>query len=179
MSGDLNGFVVLGVLWFLVSILTRGKLKSPRPPQPLPRRKPPQTSLPTGLDRTQREGVRLEVVLRQLGRALEEAAQTEAPRSEPAEVSSLEQEVRREVRQPVDLEDEAITIEARRIEAAVARNTGQAAAPQAKPEQRPAQQPADHTRAVGYTARQLRDAVVWREILDPPLSLRGERGGPE
>ncbi len=36
------------------------------------------------------------------------------------------------------------------------------------------QEPADKTATKGYTARQLRDAVVWREILGPPVSLRGE-----
>ena len=41
----------------------------------------------------------------------------------------------------------------------------------------PPQEPnpaADKTATRGYTARQLRDAVVWREILGPPVSLRGE-----
>ena len=36
------------------------------------------------------------------------------------------------------------------------------------------QEPADTTATRGYTVRQLRDAVVWREILGPPVSLREE-----
>jgi hypothetical protein len=34
-------------------------------------------------------------------------------------------------------------------------------------------EPADHTAARTYTPQQLRDAVVWREILGPPVGLRG------
>jgi hypothetical protein len=43
------------------------------------------------------------------------------------------------------------------------------------------QEPADKTATRAYTTKQLREAVVWREILGPPVSLRGEweeeRGG--
>jgi hypothetical protein len=120
-----------------------------------------------------------------LRRALEEAAHASSTADEPvarrrqarsqspelSEVQSLERE-----REPVDLDDEAAGIEARRIQAAADRNAGR------KPEaQRPGalvrQEPADHTSAPRYTPRQLRDAVVWREILDPPLGLRNEREG--
>ena len=34
--------------------------------------------------------------------------------------------------------------------------------------------PADKTATRGYTLQQLRKAVVWREILGPPVSMRGE-----
>ena len=36
-------------------------------------------------------------------------------------------------------------------------------------------EPADQTAPRGYTAKELRDAVVWREILGPPVSERSER----
>jgi hypothetical protein len=76
----------------------------------------------------------------------------------------------------VDLDDEAAGIEARRIQAAADRNAGRK--PEAKqPAALVRQEPADHTSAPRYSARQLRDAVVWREILDPPLGLRNEREG--
>jgi hypothetical protein len=38
------------------------------------------------------------------------------------------------------------------------------------------QEPADQTAVRAYTLKQLRDAVVWREILGPPVSLRGDEG---
>jgi hypothetical protein len=125
-------------------------------------------------------------MLGDLRRALEEAAQTSStadepvarPRQarskslEPSEIRSLEGE-----REPVDLDDEAAGIEAQRIQAAIERNAGRK--PEAKQPTAASigQEPADHTSAPRYTARQLRDAVVWREILDPPLGLRNEREG--
>ena len=36
------------------------------------------------------------------------------------------------------------------------------------------QQPADNTRTRIYTAQQLRDAILWRDILEPPVNLRSE-----
>ena len=35
-------------------------------------------------------------------------------------------------------------------------------------------QPADNTRTRTYTPVKLRDAIAWREILKPPVSLRPE-----
>jgi hypothetical protein len=184
MTGDINGFLVIGALWFVLTLITRAK-GSTRPRRPGPPSYPRPTPLPSRPDPTQQEGVRLQRMLGDLRRALEEAAQasstadelTTNPRQarsqslEAFEVQSLERE-----REPVDLDDEAAGIEARRIQAAIERNAGR------KPEgQRPAalvrQEPADHTSVPRYTARQLRDAVVWREILDPPLALRNEREG--
>ena len=126
------------------------------------------------------------MVLGELRRALEEAAQAGSPSGdtmarprqageslELSEVQSLEGEGERE---PVDLDDEAAGIEARRIQAAADRNAGRK--PEAKqPAPLVRQEPADHTSAPRYSARQLREAVVWREILDPPLALRSEREG--
>ena len=36
------------------------------------------------------------------------------------------------------------------------------------------QQPADNTRTRTYTAQQLRDAIPWRDLLNPPVSPRPE-----
>ena len=149
--------------------------------------KPSESFLPSRQDPTQQEGVRLQRVLGDLRRALEEAAQAGStsgetmarPRQagseelEPSEVQSLEGEGERE---PVDLDDEAAGIEARRIQAAADRNAGRKSAAK-QPAAPVGQEPADHTSAPRYSARQLRDAVVWREILDPPLALRNEREG--
>ena len=126
------------------------------------------------------------MVLGELRRALEEAAQAGSPSGdtmarprqageslELSEVQSLEGEGERE---PVDLDDEAAGIEARRIQAAADRNAGRKSETK-RPAALVRQEPADHTSAPRYSARQLRDAVVWREILDPPLGLRNEREG--
>ncbi|MBA3344021.1 MAG: hypothetical protein H0T44_01770, partial [Gemmatimonadales bacterium] len=37
------------------------------------------------------------------------------------------------------------------------------------------QEPADHTAVRRYSAQQMRDAFVWREILGPPVSERPGR----
>ena len=185
MTGDINGFLVIGALWFVLTLITKAK-GSIRSRQPGPPSYPRPTPLPSRQDPTQQEGVRLQMVLGELRRALEEAAQAGSPSGETmarprqageslelSEVQSLEGEGERE---PVDLDDEAAGIEARRIQAAADRNAGRK--PEAKqPAPLVRQEPADHTSAPRYSARQLREAVVWREILDPPLALRNEREG--
>jgi hypothetical protein len=169
-----------------------------------PGRFPPVPHEPGSLDATQQEGSRLEMILRHLERALDEGSAeqpitlspppTEAGRStswtipsqpeqeeieereslefEP-EIVSLETEVRRQPRLRVDQDHDAEQIEVRRISAAAARDKATTKADHREFDQRIHQEPADKT-AVGYTARQLRDAVVWREILGPPVSLRNE-----
>ena len=185
MTGDINGFLVIGALWFVLTLITKAK-GSIRSRQPGPPSYPRPTPLPSRQDPTQQEGVRLQMVLGELRRALEEAAQAGSPSGETmarprqagesldlSEVQSLEGEGERE---PVDLDDEAAGIEARRIQAAADRNAGRK--PEAKqPAPLVRQEPADHTSAPRYSARQLREAVVWWEILDPPLALRNEREG--
>jgi hypothetical protein len=78
----------------------------------------------------------------------------------------------------VDRDDEAEGIEARRIQAAAARDVARSPADHTKFDERIRKEPAEHTAARGYTAKQLRDAMVWREILSPPVSLRRE-GEPD
>jgi hypothetical protein len=63
---------------------------------------------------------------------------------------------------------------ARRIAAAEAQGKPLTKADHRAFDARIRQEPADKTATRGYTARQLRDAVVWREILGPPVSLREE-----
>jgi hypothetical protein len=90
------------------------------------------------------------------------------------EVTSLETGFSRQGRRRVDQDDEAEGIEARRIKAAAARDVARSPADHAAFDNRIKQEPAEHTATKGYTAQQLRDAMVWREILGPPVSLRRE-----
>ena len=145
----------------------------------------------TGADATQREGSQLEALLRELGRTLEQgsgpvgrAPDRRLPPAEEVEereslevapeVQSLERDPKRQARVEVDQDDEAERIVARRMAAAEAQGKPLAKADHRAFDERIRQEAADKTATKGYTARQLRDAVVWREILGPPVSLRGE-----
>ena len=187
MTGEINGFLVIGALWFVLTLITRAKGKTTRPRQPGSSSYPPPKPLPSRPDPTQQEGFRLQMVLGDLRRALEEAAQPTSPSGGPvardrqrsdalefeSEARSLEGDVEQEV---VDRDDEAAGIEAQRIQAAAVRNAGRKSGVK-QPATPVPQEPADHTGAPGYSVRQLRDAVVWREILGPPLALRNETEG--
>jgi hypothetical protein len=194
---EFNGFILLAVLWFLVNLLTSGRRKQAPPSRPSPTQRPPSEprTIRVEVDASQQEGSRLERMLRDLQQTLEDAARTQddyPPGFPPAlpeaevekpgsweaepEVVSLENEVRREARLRVDRDDEAAEFETRRIQAAAARDHARTKADHVAFDQRIRQQPAEHTATRGYTAQQLRDAIVWREILGPPVSLRGEAG---
>lgn len=186
---DFNGLLVIAAIWFLVSLLGGGRRKKPAP-SPVPQRQPDRPAQPGLPDATQREGRRLESVLREFERALGQAgpggrsARVPLPRAEEVEAresqemepegGSLETEVRREARRPVDQDDEAEQIVARRIKAAAARDKVRSKADHAEFDKRIRQEVADKTAAPRYTTQQLRDAVVWREILGPPVSMREE-----
>ncbi|HEX7337786.1 MAG TPA: hypothetical protein VF252_11325 [Gemmatimonadales bacterium] len=191
---EIGGWVILAVLWALLNLMTKGKEKKTQP-----RARP--LSLPPTTDASQQEGSRLETMLRELQRALEESAGVEQPRTlsyprperpgRPAplplpgdedieeresleaepEVVSLETDVRRAPRRRVDQDEGAEDIEAQRIQAAAARDRATTKVDHAAFDKRIRQEPADQT-ATRYTARQLRDAMVWREILGPPVSMR-------
>lgn len=183
----------LGVLWVVLNLLGRKKKSSDpraRPQTSRPQARPPVTLPPsTGADPTQREGARLQDLLRQLGKTLDEAA---GPRGRPASVrlppaeeveergsletmperGSLEGDVRRPERRVVDSDDEAEAIAARRIAAAEANTRPLAAADHLAFDARIREEPADATATRANSIRRLRNAVVWREILGPPLALR-------
>jgi hypothetical protein len=74
----------------------------------------------------------------------------------------------------VDQDDQAERLEQQRIAAAEANQRALTEADHEAFERRIRQEPADKTATRGYTLRQLRQAIVWREILGPPVSLRGE-----
>jgi hypothetical protein len=189
------GFAIgLGVLWVLFNLFARKGKQSDqkdRSTGPRPQVRRPVTLPPsTASDPTQREGVRLQDLLRELGRTLDEAAsqrsgQTKAGRPPTAkrvserksldatsEAKSLEEDVQRPERAVVDADDEAEAIAARRIAAAEANSRPLGAAGHMAFDARVRQEPADATATKGYSMRRVRDAVVWREILGPPVSLR-------
>jgi hypothetical protein len=182
---ELSLFFVALAVWFLVSAVSRMGRGS-RPPSGTPRQTPQRSvHLRLGSDRTRQPGSGLEIMLRELQQALESGASRPST-GKPAvsrtlegdslevepEARSLEDEVTRADRGTIDLDDEAQQIVARRLKAAAAREhappaeTNQVVSSEIRPE------PADHTATRGYTRRQLRDAVVWREILGPPVSER-------
>ncbi len=179
--------LILGALWVLMNLLTGRKKAPPSSPDP---REPLQPSPP---DATQREGSRLEMVLRQFERALEEAetgplgrhAPVPLPQDEDVEeraslesepeVVSLEAEVRRPTRREYTQDADAEELVRKRISAAASRDNTRTKAEHLQFDQRIRQEPAEHTATAGFTAKQLRDAIVWREILGPPVSERGER----
>ena len=183
---DPVGLLFLGFLWLLFNVLRKSREESGRP------RRPPSTPPPGTGDATQREGSRLETLFRELERTLQESA---GPQGRPAgmplpsadeeeevedretletgaEVVSLEQEVRRPARARVDREERADQIEAARVAAAQARSGPLTRADHAAFDARIRPQPADVTAVRSLTPEQLRHAVIWREILGPPVSAR-------
>lgn len=187
-------YVAAGV-WFVLNLVRRvwGEGKKAPPPResyPEPPRERPERGLQP--DATQQEGQALEIALGRFQRALREAGPTGRPARFPLpgaeeveeraslevepEVASLEQEVRRAARREYTQDEEAEEIVARRITAASARDATRTKADHVKFDNQIRQEPADHTATRGYTAEQLRHAVVWREILGPPVSIREESG---
>jgi hypothetical protein len=185
---DFDAVLVLGALWFLINLLTGLKRKSqpPAEPQEMDDSVRPPPSFPA--DATQREGSRLEQVLREFERALDQAGPTgrrasfplpdaeavedrESLETEP-EVVSLERDVRRAPRQEFTQDEDAEKLVARRITAASVRDAARTRVDHIKPDNQIRQEPADHTATRGYTAQELRRAVVWREILGPPVGER-------
>jgi hypothetical protein len=173
-----------GFLWFIFSRLRKAQQQGGRS-LPLP---------PVGgSDASQREGSRLEALFRELERTLDE--QQAGPAGRPAgarlppaeevedresletdtEVVSLEQEVRRAPRVRVVRDEQAERIEQDRVAAAEARSGELTRADHAKFDARIRAQPADATGVALPTPEQLRRAVVWREILGPPVAVRDQR----
>ena len=212
---DLGGLLVLGLMWLVVNAIRKAGAGAPtekRPPDaprpPLPGARTPvkrpaarstapstadatATRLPVPLDPTQREGARLEQLLRQLGRSLEEAAgpggrppdrplppaeeeeERESLEAIP-EVQSLEIDPARAPRVEVDQDDEAERVVARRLRVADANLAPRTRADHRAFDARIRQEAADQTAVASSRTQRLRQAVVWREILGPPVSLRDD-----
>lgn len=184
---DFDAILVLGALWFLFNLLSGLKRKSrpPSRPRPVPQDRQTLSSRP---DSTQREGSRLERMLREFERALEQAGAEGRPASQPLpeeeeveeresletepEIVSLEQDVRRASRREFNQDADAEQLVARRIAAATARDAATTKVDHTLFDNEIRQEPAEHTGTRGYTAEELRRAVVWREILGPPVSER-------
>jgi hypothetical protein len=181
---DFGGVLVLGIIWLLFNLIGQGKGR----PRPTPQPRPPGSP-----DPTQQEGSRLERMLRELERSLEDSAARQEGHpallpvpttaddedveerdslENPERVVSLETDVPRRVRAEYDQDTEAEAIVQRRIEAARARDRALGKADHKAFDAKIRQQVADHTAVRRYTSAQLRDAVVWREILGPPVSER-------
>jgi hypothetical protein len=103
------------------------------------------------------------------------ASKGESPAS--TEGQSLELGPARGARAVEDLDDEAERVVQVRMAAAEANLRPLSETDHRVFEERIRQEPTDKTAVRGYTSKQLRDAVVWREILGPPVSLRGDLPG--
>jgi hypothetical protein len=192
---DFGGLLALGIVWLLFSLLGRARgdgRTGTRTTAKLPPRSSPPPSGPSA-DATQREGSRLERLLRELERNLEEAGAAQRPLptrrptiplpddedveereslEQPAPVESLEREISRPARVTFDQDTSAEETVRRRIAAAEKRSGGLTKADHSAFDTRIRQEPADQTAVRRYTPEQLRDAMVWREILGPPVSER-------
>jgi hypothetical protein len=104
--------------------------------------------------------------------AEEEEVEERDSLEEPEQVVSLEVDAPRRERADYDQDTEAEAIVQRRIEAARTRDRALGKADHKAFDAKIRQEPADHTAVRRYTPAQLRDAVVWREILGPPVSER-------
>jgi hypothetical protein len=193
MMGDFGGLFVLALIWVFFKLVSRSREESAPPPA--------RRETPPGLgslnDPPREEGRALRMLLRELEKAMNpgDAAsrgRPAGPTGRPAarslppaeevedrevlevapEVESLEREPRRAERAAVDQDDEALQVIARRAASTAARAGGRTPADHRKFDQRIRQEPSDHTATRALTPRQLRDAIVWREILGRPVSER-------
>jgi len=193
---DFGGLVVLGVVWLLFNLLGRARGESqprPRTGAQVPQPHPPTARDPSQRDASQREGSRLEQLLRELERNLEQAGgqgrttvrlpapplpddedvEERGSLEVPERVVSLETEVQRPARVTYDQDSGAEDLVRRRIAAAEARSGALTRAGHKTFDRQIRQEPADHTAVRRYTTAELRHAIVWREILGPPVSERG------
>jgi hypothetical protein len=178
---DFGGLLLLGFLWVVFNLLTKGRQQQGERPSKLPTRLPPAAP-PSRGDPTQREGSRLEALLREFERALEQGAGSgplgRPPRPADGEAGRRETWKRNRGGEP---------------ETAVAGLSGPRSARMKEPSgwwrvdrqpmprqhhtrwmrRRPAHPAADAT-AVRARPEQLRRAVVWREVLGPPVALRDQ-----
>lgn len=209
---EISPLLVLLVVWWLFGVLTSGKRgrqrreqqrQMPRPPAPVARPTSP------GGDPTQREGGRLERIMREFERALEEASQTRQPKPEPEPswdaqedweerdeeevaagarpraperpeplVRSLEEDFHRPEREIVILGGDQDELQRRRVAWAEERNRALTAADHRRFDARIRAPHQDEPEAALVSPapagpmQRLRQAVVWRELLGPPVGLR-------
>jgi hypothetical protein len=181
---DFAGLFLLALIWAFFKLVSKSREGSAPPTRPQSR-----PGLGPLHDPPQEEGRALRMLLKELERAAQRqsgpAARPAARRLPSAEaveegtslevtpqVESLEVAPLRRDRVTVDQDEEAEQVIARRSAATAARAGGRTEADRRQLDQRIRQEPADRTALRGLTPQQLRDAVVWREILGPPVAER-------
>jgi hypothetical protein len=195
---DFGGLLVLGVVWLLFNLIGQGKGRARTAPPPTPSPRPSGAPDPTQqegsrLERLLRElerslegvaerqsggGARLPTPPRRAEARLppmtaeEDDVEERDSLEEPERVVSLEVDPPRRERPDYDQDTDAEALVQRRIEAARARDRALGKADHKAFDAKIRQEVADHTAVRRYTPAQLRDAVVWREILGPPVSER-------
>ncbi len=153
-----QGFIVIVIIYAILTVAGKIKQAAKRnepPPRPGPRPAravaPPRMASP--------EARRLEELLRGLAQAKAEATEN---------TESLEVD-----RNPVDQDSGAEALVQRRIQAAAARNRALTDADHAEFDLRVKREAVKPPALRTLVARdRLRNAMVWREILGPPLALR-------
>jgi hypothetical protein len=198
---DFGGLLVLGILWVLFNLLGRGKASQPPRNLPQPGTLPPRPSGatdPTQQEGSRLEQL-LRELERNLGEVAgtqtaggsrlpptrqpsvltgpdpsgeEDDVEERGSLEEPERVVSLEHEVDRGVRAEYDQDAQGEQIARRRVELARARDRALNRADHKAFDAKIREEPADHTAVRRYTPAQLRNAIVWREVLGPPVSER-------
>jgi hypothetical protein len=185
MESDFWIYLAVGA-WFLAGVVRKMWAEVSRQHRGGDGFQQPGDGLPEG---SERERMLLESAKGKFVRVLEEARRRSAAANNQQDVEdaeergskeaqpkivSMEQEVRRAPRREFTQDDDAENLVQRRIQAAAARDTAQSKVDHLEFDQRIRKEPADRTVSRGYTPQQLRQAVVWREILGPPVSLRDQ-----
>ena len=197
---DFGGILVLAVVWLLFNLLGAGK-RPPRaerkvPAQPGP--PPAGTADPTQQEGTRLEQLLRELERNMEGVAgapstggsrlpspkrapapplppssgEEEDVEERGSLEQPERVISLENEVHRPARARYAHDEEAQEVARRRVERARSRDQALSKVDHAAFDARIRREPTDHTEVRRYTPTELRNAIVWREILGPPVSER-------
>jgi len=209
---EFGPLAILALVWWVFSLVTQGKKKGqdrrpPRPGPPAPRGEPEERLPAARGDATQQEGGRLEALMREFERAMEEASGVRRPAPGPVETPAewdtglespaeeLEEIEALDAYQPevVSQEDEANFYRPEREVVVLGGD------PEELRRQRvqyaevrtQALTKADHTRfdtriretskvaivdpgaPASERIKRLRQAIIWREVLGPPVSMRG------
>jgi len=204
---EIGPFALLALVWWVMSLFGEAKKRQQqgkgRPPVQRPAASrsqlPPQR--PTLADPSQREGSRLEQILREMERALEQTTQVPAPEPEPRgswdtgleeieevealdsyqpEVASHEDfsNFERPEREVIVLGGDQEELQRRRMNYAEVRTHALTKADHDRFDAkiRKPQVLAEVAQAPPPSARteRLRQAIIWREVLGQPVALRGE-----
>lgn len=204
---EISPLLVLLLVWWVFGLLTSGKRGQQRKQQRrLPPRQRPQVPAPgdaparAGGDGTQREGGRLEQILREFERAMEEAQQQRQPEpeaeggwdateegdEEAEEARSLEQfeprtrsmeeDFHRPEREVVVAGGDPESLQQSRVAWAEDRNRALTLKDHRRFDERiraPQVEEVDPAPAVSGRLRRLRQGIIWREVLGPPVGLHG------